>query len=66
MDDDAPKQVPKFKYPGSLFTEDGKTKQDIIQRIKEAKLMFNNKNQLLISNNLILEIKIETYKKLYL
>jgi hypothetical protein len=23
MDDDAPKQVPKFKYRGSLFTEDG-------------------------------------------
>jgi hypothetical protein len=35
MDDDALKQVPKFKYPGSLFTEDGEKKQDTIERIKQ-------------------------------
>jgi hypothetical protein len=57
MDDDAPKQVQIFKYPGSLFTEDGKNKEDIIKRIKEAKFMFNNKKQLLCSNNLCLEMK---------
>jgi len=34
MDHDAQKQVPKFKYLGSIFTEDGKNKEDIIQRIK--------------------------------
>ena len=28
-------------YLGSIFTEDGKNKEDIIQRIKEAKVMFN-------------------------
>jgi hypothetical protein len=35
--------VPKFKYLGRIFTEDGKNKEDIIQWIKEAKVMFNNK-----------------------
>jgi predicted nucleic acid-binding Zn ribbon protein len=40
MDEDALKQVPKFQY---LCTEDGKNKEDVIQRIKEDKFMFNNK-----------------------
>ena len=57
IDDDALKQVPNFKYLGSIFTEDGKNKEDIMQRIKEAKVMFTNKKQLLWSNNLNLEIK---------
>jgi hypothetical protein len=30
MDADALKQEPKFKYMGSIFTEDGKNKEDII------------------------------------
>jgi hypothetical protein len=34
-----------------------KNKEDIIKRIKEAKVVFNNKNQLLCSINLSLEIK---------
>jgi hypothetical protein len=50
----------------SIFAEDGKSKEDIIKRIKEAKVMFNNKKQLLCSSNLSLEIKKENYKKLYL
>jgi hypothetical protein len=28
LDDDAVQQVPKFKYLGSIFTEDGKNKED--------------------------------------
>ena len=47
IDDDALKQVPNFKDLGSIFTEDGKNKEDIMQRIKEAKVMFTNKKQLL-------------------
>jgi len=43
IDDNALKQVPKFKYLGSIITEDGENREDIIQRIKEAKVMFNNK-----------------------
>jgi len=31
MDDNALKQVPKFKYPGSIITEDGRNKDDIRQ-----------------------------------
>jgi len=47
MDDDTLKQVTRFKYLGRIFAEDGKNKEDIIQRIKEAKVNFNNKKQLL-------------------
>jgi len=57
LEDDALKQVPSFKYLGSIFTEDWKNKEDTIQRIKEAKVMFNNKKQLLCSNNFSLEMK---------
>ena len=42
MYDNALKQVTKFKQLGSIITEDGKNKEDITQRIKEAKVMFNN------------------------
>jgi len=37
MDDEALKEVPKFNYVGILFTEDGKSKENIIKRIKETK-----------------------------
>jgi len=57
MDDYALKQVSTFKYLDSTITEDGKNKEDIMQRIREAKVMFNNKKQLLLSNNLSLEMK---------
>jgi hypothetical protein len=40
---------------GCIFTEDVKNKEDII-RVKQTKIMFNNKKQLLYSNNLSLEI----------
>jgi len=43
MDDDNLKQVPKFKYLGSITREDWKSKGDIIQRITEAEVMCNNK-----------------------
>jgi hypothetical protein len=62
MDDNTLKQEPKFKYLGSMFTEDGKNKEDIMQRINEAKVMFNNKKQLLCSNNHSLEMKKELIK----
>jgi len=38
MDNNALKQVSKFKYLGSLITQDGKKKENIIKGIKEAKL----------------------------
>jgi len=44
--DDVLKQVPKFKYPGSIFTEDGENKEDITQRGREDKIIFNNRKQL--------------------
>ena len=55
-----------MQYLCSIFTEDGKNKEDKIQGIKKAKVIFNNKKELLCSNTLSLEIKKETYKTLYL
>jgi hypothetical protein len=49
--------IPQFKYRGFIFTKDGKNKEDIIQQVKEVKVMFSNKKQLLCLNNLSLEIK---------
>ena len=43
LDDNTLKQVPKFKYLGSIIAEDGKNKKGTMQRIKEAKFMFDNK-----------------------
>ena len=57
MDDNTLKQVPKFKYLFSTIREDRENKKCIMQRIKEAKVMFNNKKQLLCSNNFSLEMK---------
>ena len=57
MDDNLLKQVPKFKYLDSLFTEDGKNKEDKIKQVKEADVLFINKKQLLCSNNFSLEMK---------
>jgi hypothetical protein len=57
MDDNALKQVKKFNYLGSMITEDRKNKEHIVQRAKEAKVMFNNKNQLLFPNNFSFEMK---------
>ena len=56
-DDNALKQASKFMDLGSIITEDGKNKEGVIQRIKEAKVMFHNKKQLLCSNDLSLEKK---------
>jgi len=57
IDDNALKQVPKFKNLSSIFTKDVKNKEDIIQQMKEGEVMFNNKMQLLCLNNLSLETK---------
>jgi len=53
MDDNALKQVPKFRYLGSIFTEDGKNKKDIIPRIKEAIVLLNNKNNYCVRITLV-------------
>ena len=51
MGDNTLKREPKFKYLFSIIREEGENKKCIMQRIKEAKVMFNNKKQLLCSNN---------------
>jgi hypothetical protein len=57
MDDYALKQVSIFRYLGRTITEDKKNREDIMQRITKAKVVFNNKTQLLCLNNLSLEMK---------
>jgi hypothetical protein len=57
MDECALNQVSKFKYLCSTITEGGKNREDIMQRIREAKVSFNYKKQLFCSNNLSLETK---------
>jgi hypothetical protein len=47
----------ELKYLGSTVTEDAKNREDIRQRIRKAKVIFNNKKQPLCSNNLSLEMK---------
>jgi hypothetical protein len=39
--DDALKQVSKFKCLCSTITKDGENREDIMQRIREAEIMFN-------------------------
>ena len=53
MDDNLLKQVPKFKYLGSIITEDGKNKEDITQRIKELKLCLIVKSNYCVRITLI-------------
>jgi len=65
MDEDVLEHVPKFKYVVTIFTEGGKTKDDIIQRIVEANIMSNNKEQLLYSNNLSVELKNKLQKVVF-
>ena len=48
----------------SILIEDGKNKEDIIQWDKEAKIMFDSKNQLLCLSNFNFGNEKETYKKL--
>ena len=48
-----------------VLTEGGKNKEDIMQWVEEAKFMFNNKKQLLCSNNLSLEMKEGLMKSLF-
>jgi hypothetical protein len=51
---------------GSTITEDGKNREDIMRRIREAKVMFNNKNDYYYPQiTLVWKLK-NTYKELYL
>jgi hypothetical protein len=59
-DDDALQKAPKWD-----IYRIWKNKEDIIQRIKEAKVLFNNKKQLLCSNNLSLEIKMKLIRVVF-
>jgi hypothetical protein len=40
-----------------ILTEGGNNKEDIIKRVKGAKIRFNNKKQLLFLSNLSLEME---------
>jgi hypothetical protein len=65
MDDEALKQEPKCKSLRGVRANGGENTEYTIQRIKEAKVMFNNKNQLLYSNNFSLEMKKKIIKVVF-
>ncbi|XP_008481209.1 uncharacterized protein LOC103517940 [Diaphorina citri] len=58
------KQIKSFKYLGSIITEDGKSNQDINQRIAQAKAAFMKKRSLFCSNNINLNLRKQLIKTL--
>ncbi|VVC40587.1 Reverse transcriptase domain [Cinara cedri] len=57
-------QVHHFNYLGSKITEDGRCKDEIISRIAQAKMAFQNKKHLLTTNSMDLEIR-KRFLKIY-
>lgn len=51
------KQVQRFTYLLSNKTEDGRSKTNIICRIAEAKRAFQDKNHILTTNSVSVEIR---------
>ena len=67
MNGEVLKQTSNFQYTGSIFKEDGgKIKKNVMQQVKGAKFMFNNKTQIPCSSNISLEIKKQSYNNLHL
>uniref|UniRef100_A0A8D8RFD8 Craniofacial development protein 2 n=1 Tax=Cacopsylla melanoneura TaxID=428564 RepID=A0A8D8RFD8_9HEMI len=58
------KQTKSFKYLGSCITEDGKSTNDIVQRIAQAKAAFHKKKTLFCSNNMNIELRKQLIKSL--
>lgn len=58
------KQSKAFKYLGSCISEDGKSTNDIKQRLAQAKRAFTNKKGLLCSNNINLNLRKQLIKTL--
>ena len=51
------KQVDEFAYLGSIISNGGRNKREIIKRIFQAKIAFNRKKTLLASRNISLKIR---------
>lgn len=57
LENSALKQVKRFKYLGSIISEDGKDREDIKRRIREAKAIFMSKRHLFSSDSLKLDMR---------
>jgi len=57
IDDARIEQVHHFNYLGSKITEDGRCKDEILNRIAQAKRAFRSKNHLLTTNSVDLEVR---------
>ncbi|KAF0750315.1 Uncharacterized protein FWK35_00037690, partial [Aphis craccivora] len=58
-------QVQHFNYLGSKITEDGRSKDEILSRIAQAKRAFQNKKHLLTTNSMDLEVR-KRFLKIYI
>ena len=52
MNEETLEEVDEFTYLGSIITKDGRSKREIRSRIRQAKIAFNKKKRLFISNNI--------------
>ena len=50
-------QVDEFTYLGSAISNDGKNKSEIVKRICQAKIAFNNKKTIFTSKNISLKTR---------
>jgi hypothetical protein len=57
IDNEQIRQVHQFTYLGSIITEDGRSKTNIICRTAQAKKAFQDKSHILTTNSVSLEIK---------
>uniref|UniRef100_A0A8D8XEA4 Craniofacial development protein 2 n=1 Tax=Cacopsylla melanoneura TaxID=428564 RepID=A0A8D8XEA4_9HEMI len=64
LEDEILQQVTEYKYLGSLITNDGTSRKEIISRIGQAKCAFNKKKELFTSRSIDLNLRkrlIKTY-----
>jgi len=50
-------QVDEFTYPGSAISKDGRNRNEIIKRICQAKIAFNNKKTIFTSRSMSLKTR---------
>lgn len=55
-------QVEEFIYLGSIVSKDGKSKKEIMKRISQAKISFNQKRRLFTSKNISIPTRINHLK----
>jgi hypothetical protein len=63
IDNEQIRQVHQFTYLGSIITDNGRSKTNIICRIAQVKRAFQNKRHILTINSVSLEIPKKLFKE---